>query len=122
MVIVSSVRKALESLYKGTCTVKTWESFKDPVTKISTQKEVLKFENQPCKLSHEKQVSATNTVGPAVLSQTTKLFIAPELEIPAGSKIIVSQNGKTTEFSRSGEPAVYMDHQEIMLELFKGYS
>ena len=120
--MVSARRKAIESLYRGTCTVKAWESVKDPVTKISTQKEVLKFENQPCKLSHEKQVFATNTVGPAIISQTTKLFIAPELDIPAGSKIIVSQNGKTIEFSRSGKPAVFMDHQEIMLELFKGYS
>ena len=120
---MNPVRRAIESLYKGSCTVKTWEEIKDPITRITkSKKEGAKFENQPCRLSIEKQTSTANTLGPAVISQTTKLFIAPELDIPAGSKIIVTQNGKTTEYTRSGEPAVYTNHQEITLELFRGYA
>lgn len=119
---MNAVRKAIESQYKGLCTVKTWESVKDPITKITTQKEVMKFENKACKLSYEKQTTSSSTGGPAVISQTTKLFIAPELDIPPGSKIIVTQHGKTTEFTRSGESARYTNHQEIMLELFRGYA
>lgn len=120
--MVSARRKAIQSLYRGVCTVKTWESVTDPITKIKTSKEVIKFEDEPCKLSYEKQTSATNTVGPAILSQTTKLSLAPELEVPPGSKIVVTQDGVTTEFTRSGKPAVHMDHQHITLELFKGYA
>lgn len=116
------VREAIESLYIGSCTLKAWEEITDPISKIKTHKEVIKLENQPCKLSYEKQTSATNTIGPAVISQTIKLFIAPEIIIEPGSKIIVTQHGKTTEFSKSGEPAVYTNHQEITLELFKGYA
>ena len=52
----------------------------------------------------------------------TKLFISPEVEIKPGSKIVVTQNGVTTEFSNSGKPAIYTNHQEIMLKLFEDYA
>lgn len=120
--MVSARRKAIERLYKGICTIKEFQSVKDPITHITSKKEVLVLENQPCKLSYEKQMSATNTNAPAIIAQSTKLFIAPEITVKPGSKIIVTQNEKTTEFSRSGEPAIYTDHQEITLELFKGYA
>lgn len=120
--MVSPRRKAIQSLYRGVCTVKTWEPVKDPNTHITSQKEVTKFINEPCKLSYEKQTTATNSGGPAVISQTIKLSIAPELVIPAGCKIIVTQDGVTTEYTRSGKSEVRMDHQHIVLELFKGYA
>ena len=50
-----------------------------------------------------------------------KLFISPDVLIKAGSKIIVTQHGRTTEYSNSGVPAVYPTHQEIMLTLFEGW-
>lgn len=119
--MVSIKRKAIEQLYVGLCTVKVYVDVKDPISKITSKKEVIHLDNQPCRLSIEKQTSATATVGPATIAQTTKVFIAPELTIPSGSKVIVAQHGKITEYARSGVPAVYSDHQEIMLELFKGY-
>lgn len=121
--MVSARRKAIQSLYRGTCTVKVWEEYKDPITKITTPQEVTKFENEPCKLSYVNHTTTANpTGGPAVITQTIKLSLAPELEVPPGSKIIVTQDDKTTEFARSGEPEVHMDHQHITLELFKGYA
>ena len=120
--MVSARRKAVESLYKGLCTVMVWREVEYPITHVTTFKEVPLFTDQKCKLSYEKQTSTTLTGGPAVIAQTTKLFIAPEQDIPAGSKIIVTQHGKTTDYARSGEPAVYTDHQEITLDLFKEYA
>lgn len=120
--MVSARRKAVELLYKGLCTVKVWQEVEDPITHATGHKEVTLFTDQKCKLSYEKQTSTTPAGGPALIAQTTKLFIAPELDIPAGSKIIVTQHGKTVEFARSGEPAVYTDHQEIMLEAFERYA
>lgn len=99
-----------------------WREVEDPITHVTTFKDVPLFIDQKCKLSYEKQTATTPTGGPAVIAQTTKLFIAPELDIPAGSKIIVTQHGKTTDYARSGEPAVYTDHQEITLDLFKEYA
>ncbi|TQX28014.1 hypothetical protein D1N55_18385, partial [Clostridioides difficile] len=51
----------------------------------------------------------------AKLEQTIKLFISPDIEIKAGSKLIINDK----EYVRSGESAIYSNHQEIILELFK---
>ncbi|MDE3563871.1 hypothetical protein PV597_18395, partial [Clostridioides difficile] len=51
----------------------------------------------------------------AKLEQTIKLFISPEIEIKAGSKLIINNK----EYVRSGESAIYPNHQEIILELLK---
>lgn len=119
---MNAVRNAIDSLYKGSCTIKEYRGVKDPITHITKKQEVTVLENQPCKLSYSKVASSTQSGGPAIVVQTTKLFIAPEIKVKPGSKLIVTQNGKTTEFARSGEPAVFSNHQEIMLELFKGYA
>lgn len=115
-------RRAIEKLYEGSCTVMAYGEYLDPVTKITKVGEYTLFEDKPCRLSYGSLSTSTSTEGPANVVQVTKLFIAPELEIPPGSKIIVTQNGRTTEFSNSGVPAVYPTHQEIMLELFKEYA
>ncbi|HBF5085043.1 TPA: hypothetical protein KQH08_003853, partial [Clostridioides difficile] len=72
------------------------------------------LENQPCKLSYKNIVSATEGKL-AKLEQTIKLFISPDIEIKAGSKLIINDK----EYVRSGESAIYPNHQEIILELFK---
>lgn len=120
--MVSARRRAIESLYKGVCTIIEKQSVKDPVTQITSTKEVTVLENQKCKLSYKNIASANQTNAPATIAQSTKLFIAPEIIVKAGSKIIVTQHGRTTKFSRSGEPGVFMDHQEVLLDLFKGYA
>ena len=51
-----------------------------------------------------------------------KLFIAPEINVMPGSKIVVTQKGRTTEYKNSGEPAIFDTHQEIMLVKFKGWA
>lgn len=75
---------------------------------------------EPAATVQHDAVVQTDTA--AKLTQGTKLFIAPEIKIKPGSKIIVEQNGTTTEYSASGEPAVYFSHSEYMLELFKGWA
>lgn len=115
------VRKAIEKLYEGTCSVFGYEKIKRPNGSTGFS-EVKKLENQPCRLSFERITTTNMNDGAAQLIQTTKLFIAPEVEIEAGSKIVVTQNGVTTEYKRSGEPALYDTHQEIILDLFEGWA
>lgn len=119
---MSARRRAVESLYKGVCTIIEQQSVENPITHINETKEVTVLENQNCKLSYEKIASTDQTNAAAVVAQSTKLFLAPEIVVKAGSKIIVTQHGRTTEYSRSGEPAILMDHQEVRLELFKGWA
>ncbi|WP_343117700.1 hypothetical protein [Clostridioides difficile] len=89
-----------------------YQPIKDPVTKRTNNKEVIVLENQPCKLSYKNIVSATEGKV-AKLEQTIKLFISPDIEIKAGSKLIINDK----EYVRSGESAIYPNHQEIILEL-----
>lgn len=120
--MVNPVRKAIESLYRGRCTVYEYQSVKDPVTKITGHQEVAVLTDQPCRLSYKTISSTSPADGAAAVTQEIKLFIAPELNIKPGSKITVTQNGRTADYQSSGQPAVYTNHQEIVLELFRGWA
>ena len=99
-------------------TVSERQSVKDPNTHITSTKEVVVLENQPCKLSFETIAVTVQTDTAATLSQGVKVFLSPDVSIKAGSKLTVTQNGVTTAYKSSGVPAVYPTPQEIMLELF----
>lgn len=113
----SAARKALESTYEGECTIIEHRDVKDEVTKLSREEEVAVLEGQPCKLSFEKLSAASRTETASAVSQGVKLFLAPEIRVSSGSRIVVTQNGVTGEYCASGVPAVYSTHQEIILEL-----
>lgn len=117
-----AARKALESTYEGVCTVYQYQNVKDPATKITHEEEVAVLTDQPCRLSFETLNATVQTDTAAAKSQGVRLFISPEVRIDAGSKIVVTQTDVTGEYSASGEPAVYPTHQEIDLELFKGWA
>lgn len=120
--MVTARRKALERLWRGTCTVKAWVGIKNPVTHVTTHSEVILHKNLKCKLSHEKLTNSSSTGGPDTIGEQIKLSLGNEYEIPAGCKLIVTQDNATEEYTRSGKPGVFMDHQEIVLELFKRYA
>lgn len=116
-------RKKVESLYIGTCSVYVLDTVRDPDTKQSKQTERLLFENQACRISFESNdttIKSNDTVYEK--PQSIKLFIAPELIVNAGSKIVVTQNGRTETYKSSGVPRVYVTHQEIALELFERWA
>lgn len=122
--MVSAQRKALERLWKDRCTVYKREKVKDPITKLTDFEEKPLIQDQPCKLSFE---TLTSTSGDpvAVVSQTVKLFLSPDVEIPAGCKIVVTRfNNLERKFtySKSGEAGVFTNHQEIQLVPFAGYA
>ena len=117
-----NARKAVESAYTGICTVIEFRNVKDPVSKITKPQEVTVTENVPCRVSFESKTAAASTLTAAEVAQGIRLFLAPEIKIKSGSKVIVTQNGVTTEYAASGVPAVYITHQEIMLELFRGWA
>lgn len=115
------VRKAIESTYIGKCTIVEHQKIiRENKSTGFIDNEVLT--DQPCKLSFKSITSNSQSETAAYMTQTTKLFIAPEIKIIPGSKITVTQNGMTKEYKNSGEPAMYSTHQEIILELFDGWS
>ena len=97
---------------------------KEGDTKLTNFEEVPLLEDAPCKLSFEK-LTSTDGDNVAAKFQNVKLFLSPDIEIPAGCKIIVNRfhdvQRKFT-FSHSGEAGVFTHHQEIYLELWKGWA
>ena len=118
---VVKARKAIESMYDGICTITEYKEYIKP-NKSTGYHEVVVLEEQPCRLSFSSSPNTNQTETAAQLVQTIKLFLAPEIRVQAGSKVTVTQNGVITEYKSSGEPSLYQTHQEIMLELFKGWA
>lgn len=122
--MVIAQRKALERLWKDRCTIYHQVKEKDPVTKLTGFEEQPLLQDQPCKLSFET-LNATDGGHVAVLTQSVKLFLSPDVEIPAGCKIVVTRfNDLERQFiySNSGAAGVFTNHQEILLEPWKGYA
>ena len=115
--MMSVVRKAIESMYIGTCDVIEHQKVLDPVTKKTAFTEVTTLLSQPCRLSFKNNPSSGDD-NTAPITQEIKLFISPDVSIKEGSKIEITQNGVTEKYSNSGKPARYETHQEITLTLF----
>ena len=115
-------RKVLESLYDGKCTITEHQKIKKENKSTGFQDKVV-HKDVPCRLSFKTidNTNQTDTAASAVV-QITKVFLAPEIQVKPGSKLTITQNDVTTEYKSSGEPAFYSTHQEIILELFKGWA
>ena len=118
---LSIARKYIEKLYLDTATVIEYREVEDETTHISNFQEVIVHENIPCKLSHQSEKQAGEGVSSG-LSLSSYIILNPDLVINAGSKIVVTRNGIETAYKNSGEPARHINHQKIMLEIFKGWA
>lgn len=121
---MNAQRKALERMWKDRCTILCQKKVTNPDTKLTDFEEVPLLEDVPCKLSFEK-LASTDGDNVAAKFQNVKLFLSPDIEIPAGCKIIVNRFNDVQRkftFSHSGEAGVFTHHQEIYLELWKGWA
>lgn len=116
---MSLARRALERLYVDSCTIYTNELVTDAKTHVTKSQRVMSVEAEPCRVSFSSFPDTGKSRTADSLAQAVRLFISPEVVIPAGSRIEITRNGKTTAYKRSGEPAMYPTHQEINLELEK---
>ena len=112
--MVDSARRAIESLYEGVCTIYVNEPKR--VNGVTKSVVVECCTDQPCRVSYKNSVPVSASETKSTAYQEIKLFIAPEVEIKEGAKIVVTQYGKTSSYRRSGKPLVYKNHQEILLE------
>lgn len=118
---VVAIRKIHEKNYGGICTIIEYQKTVQ-ANKSTGFVEVVVLENQSCKLSFKNLNNAkTGDVGTTV-EQTITILISPDIVVKSGSKLIITQNGETKEYKNSGEPARFPTHQEISLELFKGWT
>lgn len=108
----------LAKLWTGKCTIYEYEDYTDPSTHQTIKKPIPVIVDEPCRLSYKHEQATNIQSGAAVVSQSIKVFIRPDLTIKAGSVIEITQHGVTCKYKGSGQPAVYCNHQEIVLELY----
>ena len=109
----------LSILWNGRCTIYEYQSVTDPYTYQTTQKEVAILVDEPCRLSYNHEQATNIKSGAAVVSQSITLFVRPDLVVNPGSIMEITQNGVTTKYKGSGKPAIYTNHQEIVLQLYE---
>lgn len=122
--VSAAARKALEKLWTDRATITQWEKVTDPETKLTEFQETPLLENVPCKLSFET-LTSSNGEPVAAVQQAVKLFLSPDVTIPPGCKVTITRPNETERtlvFQSSGEPGMFHNHQEIQLELFKGWA
>lgn len=117
-----NTKKALEKLHVGVCDVYEYGQTKDQVSKITKHAETKVHTAEPCRLSTSSSPPVTEASGANIPKQIIKLFMDPSVLIKSGSKIVVTQNGRTTAYKNTGEPAMHTNHQELNLELFEKWS
>ena len=108
------VRRAVERFYDGRATVE--EARKEKNAKnITVLLWAVVAQDVPCRVSYKTLAPAGRSDTVDSVAQAITLFTAPEIDIKPGSRVTVTQRGRTMRFSCSGIPAAYDSHQEIPL-------
>ena len=118
------VRAALRRFWTDRCDIFVRESTVEPGTGRSVFTERKIHADLPCRMSFRlsfETVSGVRDVGDAAVSagQAVKLFLAPEIVVPPGSKLVLRRGVHEMVFARSGVPAVFEGHQEVRMERFE---
>lgn len=117
------IREVIELYYKDKCTIIEYEKTVDKITKQTKLKAIETMKDVPCRVIYKSTNQSILDGGANKVSMGTKLLIQPDINIKAGSKIIVEKvTGDIEVYHRSGEPAYYPSHQEVMLELWKEWA
>lgn len=105
-------RKWLELTYDGTMTVTGSRKANIDGETVVTPDAVL-YADAPCALSFSGTPDGGQGEDADEISYQGTIFCAPELKIPAGCRIAVTQCGKTYALVYSGEGIVYPTHQQL---------
>lgn len=111
------VTNPLTMLWTGRATIYEHRHTTDPETYQTTLELVPVLEDEPCRLSYNHEQATNIQSGAAVVSQSITLFVRKDLVVKPGSVIEVTQNGVTERYKGSGQPAIYSQHQQIILQL-----
>ena len=109
------LRSVIERTYRGEMTV--YRRYAKIENGRTVFREMAAYTGLPCALSRGGSVRRKGTAirqeELAGIRYDAKIFASPEAEIPAGCRIVVTQDGVLREFISCGEATVYPTHQEI---------
>lgn len=118
--ILKGITDKLALLWQDRCTVTMKEAYQKPNGATAFRDKII-LEDAPCKLSYFTNKGDNSPAAvrdeAAPIHRRVRLFLAPDADIPAGSRISVTREGKTTQYKASGESARHFSHQEIIMEL-----
>ena len=106
-------RKAVERQYRGKMWVSEMEDAEIDGEDLQEPKEVLT--DLPCYLQRSQIKVANPTESHSAVAYNLKLIYAPGIQIKAGSRVKVMQDGIIMEFKHSGEAFPYPTHNEIII-------
>ena len=106
---------AIQSLWKDTCTVLIKQSYK--AAGRTKYRDTKLYEDIPCRLSYSGAVVASEGSEVTQVTQIITLFLAPDVVIPAGAKIVVTHGGQTITYKQSSETRVHTNHLEVTLDI-----
>ena len=112
--MIAAERRVLERTYDGLMTVTAKTKGKENGETVFA--DTILYENLACALSLSETPATGRTEDTGPIRYTATIFCAPELSIPPGCRIEVTQYGVRTVFAYSGERAMYPTHQQISVE------
>lgn len=109
-------REAIECTYEDTCRICRRTSVTDPVTRQQRQTEVIIADTVRCALSKSSGSRLQFGDGNATVSGQPILFAAPEADIIAGDKIVITNAAGQVVTVWAGKPFIYANsHMEVPL-------
>lgn len=114
---LGQIKQAVASLYTGRATVYTAGYVKNEHGAQERSWSAV-YTDIPCRLSFDRKVPNDQDTTGLVIQDITMLC-DPSYEIPPGSKIDITQNGRTRTYECSGPSAVYESHQEVELTVHR---
>lgn len=111
------LRSILEATYEGRLTA--YRRIFKKENGRTVQKEEAYLTDQPCALcwggNYRKRGDSLKQEILPEIQYEARVFVSPAVEIPAGSRVVIAQNGGIWNFVTCGEGVRYPTHQEIVV-------
>lgn len=110
--VLSKARGSIEWTYDKLMSVMEQTSYRKPNGATGSRFGAVDGKaNIPCRVSVQRLNNA-NMAEANRLDQVEKLFCQPDIEIKAGSKLLIGD----VKYTATNEPFVYPTHQEVVIE------
>ncbi len=110
-----NIKPYLSRLYTGRMDIMAVSKTKDSHGITKTEFKTVQSD-VPCRLSYDRK-TVNNADNGDLLIQEIQVICSPDVDIPEGSRLKVTQAGRTETFDLASPPAVYDNHQEVRLTL-----
>lgn len=110
--MMQKAKEAFERLYDAKMNVETYTTYKEG--NVTMQGWQVTLTDVPCRISKKNLASVNEANGP-LIAYEIRLYCAPEVDVPAGSRVTVTdQHGHARMYKATSEAFnSYFTHQEI---------